>query len=150
MKMKRPFSILHFSFFICLLAAAGCNSFHAMQEDAFIDDDGNVLMARYGELKKPYTYEIVSPVNGRTLPCQDKKMVQVRLPDPNGSWIDCYICQNSFPKGTMYGTRDGMWKYLTIGLGCRLYLLNEKKDDYLLVFEGKFFPAGSGPKGQTL
>ena len=135
---------------LSVLLTAGCSTFRATQMDAFIDEDGNVLQARYGELTKPYKYQIVSPVNGASLTCEDKRMVQVRLPDPNGSWIDCYVCQNDSPKGKMYATRDGKWKYWTIGIASRLYLQNETKDDYLLVFEGKFFTAGSGPKGQTL
>lgn len=148
MKMKRT---IHPALLAALSAVlAGCSTFHPLHDDAFIDDKGNVLYAVYGECSKPYTYNIVSPANGRELPCTEKKMVRIRLPDPNGSRVDCYICQNPFPKGTMYGTRDGKWKYLTIGVKSRLYLVNEERNDYLLVFEGEFYPAGSGQKGMAL
>ena len=140
MKMKRPFSILHFSFFLCLLLlAAGCTSFRPTQTDAFIDDDGNIMTVEYGNASKPYTYKMVSPMNGAEIECKDTKMVRVRL--PSKETIMCRICQNTSPKGTMYSTSDSKWKYLTVGLACRLYLRYPAENDYLLVYEGNVCPS---------
>ena len=86
-----------------------------------------------------YIVNIVSPINGAELECTDTKMVRITLPAPNLSVIDGYICQNDSPKGTMYATKDKKWKYLTIGIRSRLYLVNETGDDYLLVFDGELF-----------
>ena len=122
----------------CALCA-GCASFRLAMEDSFIDGEGNILHVKYGERSRPYTYKIVSPMNGAELECTDKKMVRITLPAPNLSVIDGYICQNDSPKGTMYVTKDGKWKYLTIGIRSRLYLVNETGDDYLLVFDGELF-----------
>ena len=105
----------------------------------FIDGEGNILHVRYGERSRPYTYKIVSPINGAELECTDTKMVRITLPAPNLSVIDGYICQNDSPKGTMYETKDRKWKFLTIGIRSRLYLVNETGDDYLLVFDGELF-----------
>lgn len=122
----------------CALCA-GCASFRQAMEDSFIDGEGNILHVRYGERSRPYTYKIVSPINGAELECTDTKMVRITLPAPNLSVIDGYICQNDSPKGTMYATKDKKWKYLTIGIRSRLYLVNETGDDYLLVFDGELF-----------
>ena len=126
---------------------AGCASFRPAMEDSFIDGEGNILHVRYGERSRPYKFKIVSPMNGAELECEDTKMVRITLPAPNLSVIDGYICQNDSPKGTMYATRDMKWKYLTIGIRSRLYLINETRDDYLLVFDGELFqPRGGGAK----
>ncbi|MCR5414284.1 MAG: hypothetical protein K6F50_06105 [Kiritimatiellae bacterium] len=136
---------------LSMLAAAallsGCSTFRLVQEDMFVDGDGLVLTARYGELSRPYTYEIVSPVNGAVLECTDRSVVELVLPEPSGEEIMCYICQKIAGKGTMYMTRDRKWKYWTIGTMSRLYLINEAGDDYLLVFEGRFFQSGDDEKG---
>ncbi len=132
--------------FICLAAVlSGCASFQSIQSDAFVDDDGNILVAEYGVSSKPYTYTMVSPMNGAKVACTDTKMVRATL--PSGERIVCYICQNDSPKGTMYATRDQKWKYLTIGLACRLYLYYPVEDDYLLVFEGTICPSALEEKG---
>ncbi len=123
---------------------AGCASFRTAMEDSFIDGEGNILHVVYGERSRPYTYTIVSPMNGAELECKETKMVRITLPAPNLGVIDGYICQNDSPKGTMYATRDGKWKFLTIGIRCRLYLVNETKDDYLLVFDGELFADPNG------
>ena len=123
---------------------AGCASFRQAMEDSFIDDEGNILHVRYGERSRPYTYRIVSPMNGNELECTDTKMVRITLPAPNLRVIDGYICQNDSPKGTMYATKDKKWKFLTIGIRSRLYLINETKDDYLLVFDGELFADPNG------
>ena len=112
---------------------------HLCVEREVIDGEGNILHVRYGERSRPYTYKIVSPINGAELECTDTKMVRITLPAPNLSVIDGYICQNDSPKGTMYATKDKKWKYLTIGIRSRLYLVNETGDDYLLVFDGELF-----------
>lgn len=145
---RLPFSILHFTLLILLLA--GCSVFRLTQEDAFIDEEGNVLFVRYGELSRSYSYKMVSPANGVEIEGRDKRVVEIKLPEPSSDWITCRICQNNSPKGTMYETKDGKWRYWTIGIMSRLYVINETRDDYLLVFEGDFYPEGSGAKGQTL
>ncbi len=135
MNMKR-FLLLFVS--ATLFACAGCNTFHATQQHAFCDNDGNILTARYGALEKPYTYYITSPVNGVKLPCQDRNIVKLKLPHPNDSWITCYIRQNFFSYGTAYGTRDDKWVYVTMGLKCQLWVWDPDRHDYCLVFEGSF------------
>lgn len=120
---------------------AGCSTFRSSMVDSFVDDLGNVMIVEYGEMSRPYTYKIVSPMNGVELECTDRKVVRVTLPEPNGSTLWFYICQNDSPKGTMYATRDGKWKFLTIGLMCRLYLQTEDRTDYLLVFGGTNTPS---------
>ncbi len=131
--MKNPFVIL------AAALLAGCASFRPFQKDAFIDDEGNILVVEYGVSSKPYTYTMVSPMNGVEIECTDTKMVRATLPSKER--IVCYICQNNSPKGTMYMTRDRKWKYLTVGLASRLYLLNREIDDYMLVFEGNVCPS---------
>ena len=120
---------------------SGCASFRVQQTDYFIDDDGNVMMVEYGESSRPYTYKMVSPMNGVEVECKDTKLVRVKLPEPSDETLLCYICQNESPKGTMYATRDNKWKYLTIGLKTRLYLWSTEDRDYLLVFEGTTAPS---------
>lgn len=141
MKMKTLSAVLAAA--ACALLA-GCASFRTAMEDSFIDGEGNILHVVYGERSRPYTYTIVSPMNGAELECKETKMVRITLPAPNLGVIDGYICQNDSPKGTMYATRDGKWKFLTIGIRCRLYLVNETKDDYLLVFDGELFADPNG------
>ena len=126
-------------------ALAGCSTFRPAQKDAFVDGDGNVMIAEYGSLSKPYTYMIVSPMNGVALECKDRRIVRVTLPSadgtPTGERLTFRICQNDSPKGTMYETKDKKWKYLTIGLKTRLYLWSADDKDYLLVFEGTTAPS---------
>ncbi len=127
---------------LLILAAAllaGCTSFRPTQKDAFVDGNGEVLLVEYGEASRPYTYTLVSPMNGAELECTDTKMV--RLTMPNGKRLLCYICQNVSPKGTMYETRDKKWKYLTIGLASRLYIERPEIRDYELYFEGTICPS---------
>ncbi len=136
-------------FFLILLTAAlftGCTTFRPAQKDAFIDDDGNILVVEYGEASKPYTYTMVSPMNGVEVECTDRKMVRLDLPD--GKRLVCYICQNAFRQGTMYQTRDKKWKYLTIGLACRLFRYDPAKNDYLLVYEGNICPSALDEVGR--
>ncbi len=127
---------------LLILAAvllAGCASFRPMQKDAFVDEEGNILVVEYGVSSRPYTYTMVSPMNGAELECTDTKMVRLTLPD--GKRLVCYICQNVSPKGTMYETRDKKWKYLTIGLASRIYLHEPAINDYRLVYEGNICPS---------
>ncbi len=127
------------AFLFAAALLAGCASFRPFQKDAFVDDDGNVMVVEYGESSKPYAYTMVSPMNGAEVVCTDTKMVRVTL--PSGERIVCRICQNNSPKGTMYETRDRKWKYLTVGLASRLYLRYPAEDDYMLVFEGNICPS---------
>lgn len=136
-----------FRFLLPLLLVTGCATFRPTQADAFVDDDGNVIVVEYGERSKPYTYQIKSPMNGNTLDCQDTKMVRIRLPKPDEKVIVCRLCQNDSPKGTMYATTDGKWKFLTIGVASRVYLWYPKENDYLLVFEGNNNPDALGDSG---
>jgi len=124
-------------------ALAGCTSFRPTRSDSFVDKDGLVLGAVYGEASKPYTYKMVSPINGAEVEGEDTKMVRLTLPPPSDEVLTCYICQNESPKGTMYATKDMKWKYLTIGLASRLYLWYPEEGEYLLVFEGDLVPNAS-------
>ncbi len=101
---------------------AGCATFTPTQKDAFLDDEGNILVAEYGAFSREYTYKIKSPMNGAELECRDKRAVRITLPDPDGRTLTFLICQKVSPKGTMYKTKDGQWLYWTIGLDSRLYL----------------------------
>lgn len=125
-----------------LLAGTGCVSFRPTQKDAFIDGDGNVMVVEYGMASKPYTYKMVSPMNGAEIECKDTKMVRVTLPSKEA--IVCRICQNSAPKGTMYATSDSKWKFWTVGLMSRLYLWYPAEQDYMLVYEGNVCPSALG------
>ena len=128
------------------LLAAGCATCRWTQTDAFVDGEGNAIVVSYGVSSKPYTYQIKSPMNNNTLDCQDTKLVRVTL--PSKEVITCRICQNESPKGTMYMTQDGKWKYLTIGLMSRIYLRGENPADYLLVFEGNNSPNALDDNGK--
>jgi len=128
---------------------AGCASFRQQQVDYFLDGDGNVMKVEYGESSRPYSYKMVSPMNGAEVECTDTKLVRIRLPEPSNKTLLCYICQNESPKGTMYSTKDGKWKFLTIGIACRLYLWYPDEREYLLVFEGNSSPsAGEEVEGR--
>jgi len=126
-----------------VLAAAiavlqGCATFRRAHADAFVDDNGRVLTVEFGTRSRPYTYHIVSPMNGNKLECRDDKMVKIAL--PGGERYTCYICQNSIPKGTMYSTEDGDIKFLTIGLESRVYRNVPERNDYIEIFAGRLSP----------
>ena len=116
----------------------GCATFNRDQVSAFVDGGGRVLRVEYGTRSSPYTYYIVSPVNGNRLECHDDKMVKLEMPD--GSRYVCYICQNEIPKGTMYSTRDNEIRYLTIGFQSRVYKYVPERNDYLEIFDGQLSP----------
>lgn len=130
------------AFPLCLLMSAlltsGCASFQKTQTDAFIDGNGNILQVQYGVRTKPYSYRMVSPMNGKEFEGRDTKMVRIKT--PANQILTGYICQNNSPKGTMYSTKDNKWRYLTVGLMSRLYLWFPEESDYLLVFEGTISP----------
>ncbi len=113
---------------------AGCNSFVAQQTSSFVDDVGNMITVRYGQLEKARKTEFISPVNGKTLDMSSRLAVDVILPD-GGSFMG-YQCLNMLRTGTMYKSSDGKWLYHANGTSCSVYLVNEKGDDYLLVFNG--------------
>ena len=121
-----------------IAALQGCATFNRASVNAFVDDNGRVLMVEYGTRSRPYTYYIVSPVNGNRLECHDDKMVKLEMPD--GSRYVCYICQNEIPKGTMYSTRDNEIRYLTIGFQSRVYKYVPERNDYLEIFDGQLSP----------
>ena len=121
-----------------IAALQGCATFNRANVNAFVDDNGRVLMVEYGTRSRPYTYYIVSPMNGNRLECQDDKMVKLEMPD--GSRHVCYICQNEIPKGTMYSTRDKEIRFLTIGLQSRVYKFVPERNDYLEIFDGQLSP----------
>ena len=71
------------SVFLAVTAAlltAGCASFRKTQADAFIDGNGNILQVQYGVRTKPYTYKMVSPMNGKEFEGRDTKMVRLMTP----------------------------------------------------------------------
>ena len=130
-----------------LAVLCGCASFHCNQTDSFIDDEGNVLHVEYGELSREYEYRMVSPANGAVTSGKSTRFVRVEL--PSLEWIDCRVCQCPFPYGTMYETSDAKWRYFTTGLECAVYLVNEDKSDYLLVFKGTAFQDERSGAGST-
>ena len=121
-----------------IAALHGCATFNRDQVSAFVDGGGRVLRVEYGTRSSPYTYYIVSPMNGNRLECHDDKMVKLEMPD--GSRHVCYICQNESPKGTMYSTRDNEIRYLTIGFQSRVYKYVPERNDYLEIFDGQLSP----------
>ena len=121
-----------------IAALHGCATFNRDQVSAFVDGGGRVLRVEYGTRSSPYTYYIVSPMNGNRLECHDDKMVKLEMPD--GSRYVCYICQNEIPKGTMYSTRDNEIRYLTIGFQSRVYKYVPERNDYLEIFDGQLSP----------
>ncbi len=131
--MRRLFALA-----AAIAALHGCATFNRDQVSAFVDGGGRVLRVEYGTRSSPYTYYIVSPVNGNRLECHDDKMVKLEMPD--GSRYVCYICQNEIPKGTMYSTRDNEIRYLTIGFQSRVYKYVPERNDYLEIFDGQLSP----------
>lgn len=129
MKMKL---MMTSALFAVLLA--GCNSFRVQQTNSFIDEDGNLISVKYGQLAKPHKTQFVSPVNGKTLDMQSKHAVKVTLPD--GGSFTGYQCMNMLRTGTMYKSSNEKWLYHANGTSCSVYLINEQGDDYLLVFNG--------------
>ncbi len=127
--MKKIASIALFA-----LLFAGCNSFITQQTSSFIDDEGNMITVRYGQLEKPRKTEFISPVNGKTLDMSSRLAVDIILPD--GGTFMGYQCLNMLRTGTMYKSSDGKWLYHANGASCSIYLINEREDDYLLVFNG--------------
>ena len=121
-----------------IAALQGCATFNRAHVNAFVDDDGRVLRVEYGTRSRPYTYYIVSPINGNKLECHDDKMVKIELPDGDG--YTCYISQNVVSKGTMYSTRDEKIKFLTTGLQSRVYKYVPERNDYLEIFDGQLSP----------
>ena len=121
-----------------IAALQGCATFNRASVNAFVDDNGRVLVVEYGTRSRPYTYYIVSPMNGNRLECHDDKMVKLEMPD--GSRHVCYICQNEIQKGTMYSTRDNEVRYLTIGFQSRVYKYVPERNDYLEIFDGQLSP----------
>ena len=130
-------------------ALAGCNTFTCSQTDSFIDDQGNVLHVEYGELKKPYTYTMTSPSNGKTIDGTSTRLVRIELPAPSREWIEARTCQCPFRYGTMYETVDRKWRYFTTGLESAVYLLAEDGKDYYLVFKGTAFQDERSGSGST-
>ena len=100
----------------------------------FIDEDGNLIIVRYGQLAKPHKTQFVSPVNGKTLDMQSKLAVKVTLPD--GGNFTGYQCMNMLRTGTMYKSSNEKWLFHANGTSCSVYLINETGNDYLLVFNG--------------
>ena len=115
---------------------AGCNTFVVNQTSAFVDDDGNVLTVRYGQLEKERTTTVKNPLTRKDVEMRSRLAVSLTLPKPNGSELMAYQCMNFLPSGTMYSTSDGKWLFLANGISSAVYLINEDKTDYLLVFSG--------------
>ena len=115
---------------------AGCNTFTVTQTNAFVDDDGNVLTVRYGHLESERTTTVRNPLTRKDVEMSSRLAVSLTLPEPNGSELMAYQCMNFLPSGTMYGTDDGKWLFLANGITSAVYLINEDKTDYVLVFSG--------------
>lgn len=122
------------AFAALMTALAGCNSFKVMQTNSFIDEDGNLITVKYGQLAKDHKTQFVSPVNGKTLDMSSKLAVDVTLPD--GGTFMGYQCMNMLRTGTMYKSSNAKWLFHANGTSCSVYLINEQGDDYLLVFNG--------------
>jgi len=119
-----------------LAIAAGCQSYTIMQQNVFVDDDGNVLTVRYGHLESERTTTVRNPLTRKDVEMSSRLAVSLTLPEPNGSELMAYQCMNFLPSGTMYGTDDGKWLFLANGITSAVYLINEDKTDYVLVFSG--------------
>jgi hypothetical protein len=128
---------------VALFAAfAGCNSFKVMQTNSFIDEYGNVITVRYGQLMKEHKTQFVSPVNGKTLDMSSKLAVKVILPD--GESFTGYQCMNMHRSGTMYKSSDSKWLFHANGIASSIYLINEQGNDYILVFDGVLSEGSEG------
>lgn len=122
------------AFAALMTALAGCNSFKVMQTNSFIDEDGNLITVKYGQLAKDHKTQFVSPVNGKTLDMSSKLAVDVTLPD--GGTFMGYQCMNMLRTGTMYKSSNEKWLFHANGTSCSVYLRDESINDYRLVFNG--------------
>ena len=116
------------------LALAGCNSFTVSSSSRFVDEDGNIISVTYGQFEKERDTVFTSPVDGRKIDMKSKLAVRVTLPD--GGDFTAVQCMNMLPTGTMYMSSDAKWLYHANGTTCSVYLINETKNDYILVFDG--------------
>ena len=129
MKMVRWTGVLAVFF-----ALAGCNTFTVSSASRFADEDGNVVGVIYGQYEKERATEFKSPVDGRKIDMKSK--LGVRVTRPNGKEFSAVQCMNMLPTGTMYMSGDGKWLFHANGTTCSVYLVNETKSDYILVFDG--------------
>ena len=122
------------------LAAAlllqGCQSYTIVQQNIFMDDDGNGVTVDYGRSDSDHENTFISPVTGKEMPFRSKLMVRVELPD--GETIKAWQCMNFLPRGTMYMTDNEEWKVLANGFSCSIYRRTGETPprDYLEVYRG--------------
>jgi hypothetical protein len=106
------------------------------QTNTFADDSGNVIFVEYGVLEKDHVSTFVSPYNQKEQTFKSKLAVNVTLPKPSEEVFRAYQCMNLMRSGTLYKTEDGKWLYHANGTTCSIYLVNEDRSDYYVVFSG--------------
>jgi len=116
------------------LFVAGCASFHQTQRVKFVDDDGRFAEVLYGYGDKDHVTTWVSPINGKEIELKSKLRVKVAL-DHGPSFL-AYQCMNTLGSGTMYRTDNERYMFLANGFTCAIFELEDKTDDYIMVFQG--------------
>ena len=136
---------------LALIALTGCNSLTITQRGLFADEDGNLVSVEYGRLKKPRSYEIVSPVTHKTLEQKSNLGVRVDVnhrvwPEYSGSFT-AYEGLNMLGTGTMYVTSNGKRMLHANGTTCSLFVWNDELNDYVQVFYGLITQGPESSKG---
>ena len=126
---------------LCLCASvlsllSGCQSYEIVQRNIFADDDGNVVVVDYGRSESDHCNTFVSPVTGKELEFRSKLVVKVQLPD--GDDFKAWQCMTTLPRGTLYQSDNGEWKFLANGFSCMIYHRTGEPPprDYLEVYRG--------------
>ncbi len=119
-----------------VLLLQGCQSYEIVQQNVFMDDDGNAVVVDYGRSESDHVNTFVSPVTGKEMDFRSKLVVVVTLPD--GDTVKAWQCMNFLPRGTMYESDDGEWKVLANGFSVCLYRRTGEPPprDYLEVYRG--------------
>lgn len=119
-----------------VLLLAGCSTFTPQQSFMFTDEDGQIIVSDYGNLKEKRASKFFAP-NGKEMTMLSDKVVRVTLPD--GESFTAYECLNPLPIGTMYKSSNEKWMYHAAGISCQVYrkAVNPRGEpDHELVYEG--------------
>ena len=124
-----------FAFALLLAFAAGCQSYTIMQQNVFVDDDGNVVVVEYGRSEREHVNTFASPPTGKEMEFRSKLVVRAELSD--GTRFTAWQCMNFLARGTMYKTDNERWMLLANGFSCIIYRQTEEDETrYLEVYRG--------------
>jgi len=118
-----------------LALAAGCQSYTIVQQNVFVDDDGNVVVVGYGRSESDHVNTFIAPTTGKEMEFRSRLVVRAELPD--GERFTAWQCMNFLARGTMYKTDDEEWMLLANGFSCTVYRrTKEDETRYLEVYRG--------------